>query len=185
MKRNWVLPLAFMLVFALSRIPGMLPPGFTAAYAVFFCAGVYFCGRTAWWLPLSVMLVTDVGLDLYYHYYLAWDVFNRTALGYQLVGYVVYVLLICLGRRFKPQARFLALLGGGILGALIFYVVTNTASWFFNPFGNPDIHQNVQRLVDRPNDGDAWLAGGVAVFPQYTPKRRPVHGTVRGRHEAG
>ena len=138
MKRNWVLPLAFMLVFALSRIPGVLPPGFSAAYALFFCAGVYFARWAAWWLPFTVMVLTDIGLDLYYLYYRGYDSFNGIAVVYQLVNYAVYALLIWLGRRFKPQTHFLGLLGGGILGALLFYVITNTASWLFNPFGNPE-----------------------------------------------
>jgi hypothetical protein len=30
------------------------------------------------------------------------------------------------------------LLGGGILGALLFYLITNTASWLLNPFHNPE-----------------------------------------------
>jgi hypothetical protein len=34
------------------------------------------------------------------------------------------------------------LLGGGILGALLFYFITNTASWLFNPFGNPEYTRN-------------------------------------------
>ena len=46
--------------------------------------------------------------------------------------------MIFLGRRFKPQSSFVSLLGGGILGAILFYLITNTASWFFNPFHNPE-----------------------------------------------
>ena len=53
-----MLPLALMVVFALSRIPGMLPQNFSAAYALVFCAGVYFTGRMAWWLPLTTLLMS-------------------------------------------------------------------------------------------------------------------------------
>ncbi len=42
------------------------------------------------------------------------------------------------GQTFQTTASFLALLGGGILGALLFYLITNTASWFVNPFNNPE-----------------------------------------------
>src|SRR5207237_3802058 len=52
------------------------------------------------------------------------------------------LFFIWCGRRFSPKASFLSLLGGGILGALIFYLITNTASWFFNPFGNPEYTKN-------------------------------------------
>jgi len=127
-----------MLVFGLSRIPGMLPQNFSAAYALAFCAGVYFSGRLAWWLPLTTLLVTDVGLNLYYRFYLGWHVFDLPVLKYQVFNYVSYVVLIWLGRRFKPNTSFVGLLGGGILGALLFYLITNTASWLFNPFGNPE-----------------------------------------------
>jgi hypothetical protein len=138
MKGKLVMPLALMLVFALSRIPGMLPQNFSAAYALAFCAGVYFAGRMAWWLPLITLLITDIGLNCYYRFYLGWHVFELPVLKYQLVNYGAYVVLIWLGRRFKPGSSFLGLLGGGILGALLFYLITNTASWFFNPFGNPE-----------------------------------------------
>jgi hypothetical protein len=137
-KSKIVMPIALMVVFALSRIPGMLPQNFSAAYALAFCAGVYFAGRMAWWLPLATLLVTDVGLNLYYHFYLGYTVFGLPNLKEQFFNYVAYVALIWLGRRFKPQSSFLGLFGGGILGALLFYLITNTASWFFNPFGNPE-----------------------------------------------
>src|ERR1041385_2364778 len=112
-----------MLVFALSRIPGMLPQNFSAAYALTFCAGVYFSGRAAWWLPLATLFVTDIGLDLYY-LHLGWPVFALPTLKYQLFNYASYLVLIWLGRRFRPGSSFTALLGGGILGALLFYFIT-------------------------------------------------------------
>jgi hypothetical protein len=137
-KSKLALPLALMAAFALTRVPGMLPQNFSAAYALVFCAGVYFSGRMAWWLPLATMLVTDIGLNFYYWLYLGQDVWSGPMLRYQLMNYVAYAAMIWLGRRFKPQSSFIALLGGGILGALLFYVITNSASWFFNPFSNPE-----------------------------------------------
>ena len=127
-----------MVVFALTRVPGMLPPSFSAAYALFFCAGVYFIGRMAWWLPLGTMLVTDIGLNFYYSQALGWDVWTPANIAYLGFNYVAYLALLWLGRRFKPQSSFVSLLGGGILGALLFYLVTNTASWLFNPFHTPE-----------------------------------------------
>ena len=137
MKGKLALPIALMVVFALSRIPGMLPQNFSAAYALAFCAGVYFSGRMGWWLPLGTLLLTDLALNFYY-LSLGWSVFELAALTHQLFNYVAYVFLIWFGRRFKPQTSFLGLLGGGIFGALLFYLITNTASWLFNPFGNPE-----------------------------------------------
>ena len=127
-----------MLVFALSRMPGMLPQNFSAAYALAFCAGVYFSGRAAWWLPMLTLLATDIGLNLYYWLGLGISVWELPMLKYQACNYLAYAAIIWLGRRFKPQTSFRALLAGGVLGALLFYLITNTASWLFNPFGNPE-----------------------------------------------
>src|SRR4051794_17537120 len=74
-KGKLALPIALMIVFALSRIPGMLPQNFSAAYALAFCAGVYFSGGMAWWLPLGALVITDIGLDLYY-LAMGWNVFE-------------------------------------------------------------------------------------------------------------
>lgn len=127
-----------MVVFALSRIPGMLPEDFSAAYALAFCAGVYLAGSMKWWLPLGLLLLTDIGLNLYYWLALDVPVFELPMLRYQLFVYAGYACLIWLGRRFKPSSSFVSLLGGGIFGAMLFYLLTNTAAWFFNPFGNPE-----------------------------------------------
>lgn len=133
-----LLPLAFMLAFALTRIPGVLPLNFSAAYALMFCAGVFFSGRLAWWLPLATMLATDLGLNVYYSASLGLPVWETPKLVELAFNYLAYAALIWLGRRFKPHASFLALLGGGVLGAILFYLITNTASWLFNPFHNPE-----------------------------------------------
>ncbi len=157
-KGKLAMPLALMVVFALSRIPGMLPQNFSAAYALVFCAGVYFPGRLAWWLPLATLLVTDIGLNIYY-LHLGWNVFDLPVLKYQLLNYVAYGFLIWFGRRFSPKASFIALLGGGILGAILFYLITNTASWLFNPFNNPEYAKNLMGLLTA-------LTKGTAGWPQ-------------------
>lgn len=137
-KGKILMPVALMVIFALSRIPGMMPENFSAAYALAFCAGVYLLGSMKWWLPLGILFLTDIGLNLYYWVALDIPAFELPMLRHQGLVYAGYAVLIWLGRRFKPSSSFLSLLGGGILGALLFYLITNTASWFFNPFGNPE-----------------------------------------------
>lgn len=126
MKGQNLLPVALMVVFALSRIPGMLPENFSAAYALAFCGGLYFTGRMAWWLPLGVLLGTDLLLNFFYYHQPFLD-------GYMLLKTLVFVAIIALGRLFKPRMSWLKLLSGGLLGALLFYVVTNTAAWMHDP----------------------------------------------------
>jgi len=153
------LPLTLMMVFALSRLPGCMPNNFSAAYALMFCAGVYFPGRLAWWLPLSVMLVTDLGINLHYQQDLGLSVFGAATLVCLGANYVAYAALIWLGRRFSSRDRLLPLLGGGLVGAILFYVLTNTAAWLFNPFHNPEYTRSLA----------GWfiaLTKGTAGYPQ-------------------
>jgi hypothetical protein len=166
--------LVVFVVFALTRIPGMLPENFSAAYALMFCAGAFLRGRVAWWLPLAMMLVTDLALNCYYHFALGWDVFRLANLAYLAGNYLAYLALILLGRGFarhgagtergprvKWTARFaswLALVFGGLLGAVVFYLVTNTLAWLFNPFGNPEYTKTIAGWLQA-------LTGGTAGWP--------------------
>ena len=131
-KWNKALPFVFMALFAFSRWPGLFPPNFSVAYAMFFCAGVYFTKRTAWWLPLGVVLLTDVALNFYYQSKGA-NVWTWSAIGSQSINYLAYAAIIWLGKRYRPGSSSLSLIGGGVLGALLFYLITNTASWLSNP----------------------------------------------------
>ena len=146
MKGKYFLPAVFVTMFALSRIPGLLPWNFSVAYAFAFCAGVYFRGALAWALPLGVMLATDIGLNLYYagHGVRVWDLPDVENL---VFNYAAYAGLILLGHRFKPQSSLAGLLGGGLLGAILFYLITNTASWLFNPFHNPEYTKNLSGWI--------------------------------------
>ncbi len=133
-KGNLFLPILLMAVLAVSRIPGLLPQNFSAVYGLVFCAGVYFPRRMAWWLPLATLLVSDALLNWYYHAHYQTPLFSPELIG----NYVAYLSLIWLGQRFNRKSSFVALLGGGILGAILFYLITNTFSWLFNPFNNPE-----------------------------------------------
>src|SRR6185437_11712216 len=106
-KWNRALPFVFVALFALSRWPGLLPPNFSAVYALAFCAGVYFPKRLSWWLPLLVLLATDLGLNCYYqHKDPANDVWSAPNLANLVFNYSAYGVLIFLGRRFKPQSSW-------------------------------------------------------------------------------
>ncbi len=191
--KSIVLPLVFVLVFAVSRIPGLLPPNFSAAYAFAFCAGVYFAGTMAWWLPLATMLATDVTLNLFYY--------HTAPLGFYLfLNYAIYTVLIGLGRWFGQKAAFLKLLGGGLLGALIFYFLTNTLSWLQDPAytktisgwiqalttGHPEIHPTTWEMFR-----NTLLSGGLftALFAGAArltaPAESPVEKTAGVREPEG
>ena len=141
-KEKWhrLLPYIFIAVFALSRLPGLLPANFSAAYAFAFCAGVYFPGLRAWWLPLGVMALSDAALNVLYY--------RVSPFGdYLLLNYVLYAGLIGLGKWFGPRTRFLKLVMGGLLGAVIFYLVTNTLAWFEDSYYTKTIAGWIQALT--------------------------------------
>lgn len=116
-----------------------MPWNFSAAYALMFCAGVYFPKRLVWWLPFATMLITDIALNFYHHTHYGSPIFSPDLIG----NYIAYTGMVLLGRKFSAKASWLALVCGGLLSAIIFYLVTNTWSWFFNPFHNPEYTKTI------------------------------------------
>jgi len=137
------LPYLFMLLAALSRWPGLFPPNFSAFYALAFCAGAFFPRNIKWWLPLGTLVASDLALNLYYYFALGINSFKVT----QLINYACFVGMIWFGTRFSARTSFTKLLTGGIAGAILFYLVTNTAAWLFNPFGNPEYTKDLAGWV--------------------------------------
>jgi len=126
-KQNLWPAALFVLALALTRLlVGVVPPGFSPLYAMAFCGAVFFGGALAWWIPLGTLFATDILLNLFFY--------ERPAFGwFMLINYLAFAVIILLGRRFKPGDSWLKLLGGGLLGAVLFYLITNSASWLTNP----------------------------------------------------
>ena len=121
----WLLA-GMMIVFAITRWPGLMPPSFSGAYALAFCAGVYFPRKSRWFFPLGAFVLMDVILNVFYYHVSPLD-------GYIVIKLVAFAGIIWLGTRFNHKNSWLKLLSGGLLGALLFYLVTNVASWIFDP----------------------------------------------------
>src|SRR6185369_443042 len=111
-RRQVWLAAAFMIAFAITRWPGLMPPNFSAVYALMFCAGVFYRGRAGWWLPLVFIAVTDILLDCYYYFGKGIQAFQF----YQLLNYPAYVVLIWLGRKLDARASMAKLVAGSLLG---------------------------------------------------------------------
>jgi multisubunit Na+/H+ antiporter MnhG subunit len=161
-KWNRWLPFVFVALVALSRWPGLFPPNFSAATALAFCAGVYLSGAMRWWLPLGTMCVTDVVLNVFYYH-------TAPVGGYLLLNYVVYAALIRLGQLVGRHASFVKLLAGGLLGAIAFYLITNTLAWLENPVYARTLAGWIQALTSgQPGFPPTWeffrntlLSGGL------------------------
>jgi hypothetical protein len=161
-KAKIILPILFVLIFAVSRIPGLLPPDFSAAYALALCAGIFFRGSMAWWLPLATMAAMDVSLNVFYYHVAPF----RPEL---LLNYAIYAGLIALGKWLGKSAPLWKLLLGGVLGAALFYIVTNTLSWLMDPHYAKTIAGWIQALfTGLPGYPPSWeffrntlLSGGL------------------------
>jgi hypothetical protein len=151
-KKNIVWPLLLIVVFALSRWPGLMPPNFSAAYAIVFCAGLYLPGRLAWIVPLTVLAGSDLLISLIFYPEIAFS--WASYLAAQCPNYIAYAALIWLGRRVGAARPWWMQLGGGIAGAILFYLVTNTASWITLPY---------------PKTLAGWIQALTAGFPAHPP----------------
>lgn len=125
MKRTVLLPVLLLTAFALTRWPGVMPLNFSVAYGLVFCAGV-FPQRLPWWAIFGTIFVTDVALNVGYYDTVVFS-------DYQAVNYLAYAMIFLLGRQFAGRVSVPEHMAGGLLGAVIFYFITNTAAWLQNP----------------------------------------------------
>jgi hypothetical protein len=125
MSAKWhkYVPYAFLALFAIMRLPGFNTQGFSLAYALVFCAGAYPRLLHIGWV-IGVIAVSDLWLNAYYE-----SPFTNE----QFFNYLAYAGLYFLGRQCRKQTSIWRMIGGGFLGALIFYIVTNTGSWLSEP----------------------------------------------------
>ena len=151
-RKSW-LPLVLMLVFAASRWPGMLPQNFSAAHALLFCAAFWLPGWMGWVLPLATIIVTDVLLNLF-HY-------NEPVLASELISnWMILALFVVLAKWLAKRRSYGRVFLGTLLGALLFYLVSNTVSWMVNPAYAKTIAGWVQALtVGLPGFPPTWVFG--------------------------
>ena len=153
MPRKIWLPLVLMLIFAVSRWPGMLPQNFSAAHALLFCAAFWLPGWMGWVLPLATIIVTDILLNVF-----AYDV---TVLDPRLVtNWMILALFVFLAKWLARRRSYGRVFLGTLFGALLFYLVSNSVSWMVNPAYAKTIAGWVQALtVGLPGFPPTWMFG--------------------------
>ena len=153
MPRKIWLPLLLMLIFALSRWPGMLPQNFSAAHALLFCAAFWLPGWMGWVLPMATIIVTDILLNVF-----AYDV---TVLDPRLVtNWMILALFVVLAKWLARRRSYGRVFLGTLFGALLFYLVSNSVSWMVNPAYAKTIAGWVQALtVGLPGFPPTWVFG--------------------------
>jgi hypothetical protein len=103
---------------------------FSPVMAIAFCGAVYFRNRWMWLIPFAALSLSDVYINRFYahEYGFHWPVSGliaRTA---------CFAVALVIGARVARRKSWLNLLSGSLLGAILFYVVTNTQSWAADPF---------------------------------------------------
>ena len=106
---------------------------FSPIGAIALCGAVYLPRRTAWVLPIAMLLASDAALNLFrYHA----PIFTLEI----IPRYLALALITALGLRLRKSASggasgsaVMQLLAAGLVSSLIFYFVSNTASWISEP----------------------------------------------------
>lgn len=111
----------FILAAALPRLLPH-PPNFTPVIAIALFAGAYFRGsKWAWMLPISVMIVSDIGLWWLHGY----EFFTLM----RLVIYLCLMAIVGIGIPVGTKINIHRVVGGSLAGAVLFFIVTNFAVW--------------------------------------------------------
>jgi hypothetical protein len=99
---------------------------FAPLAAVALCGAAYLPRRVAIVLPLVGLLISDVVLNVahYHQPFFTFDIVPR---------YFALALIAGLGFALRGRDRLGALLGASFVGSVVFYVITNTGSWLYEP----------------------------------------------------
>jgi hypothetical protein len=110
-------------LFAQSGSIGLL--NFAPLAAIALCAAAYLPAKYRFTVPMIALLISDVVLNVHYGFSLLSPFVLSHYLGFALVG--------CLGLLLKNRRSMKTLLPASVAGSLIFYLVTNSVSWLFDP----------------------------------------------------
>lgn len=113
---------AFYRVIRLEFLPEL--PNFSPVMAIAFCGALFLPGRMVFAVCLPALFVSDLILNWHY--------------GVPLVNAGMILIYACygfaIGLGYLLRGRSLTwILSGTLLNAILFYVVTNTMSWWGNP----------------------------------------------------
>ena len=106
---------------------GHLPwlENFAPVAAVALCGGIYLPRRLAFIVPLGALFISDLFLNRHFHAPLvSAEMISR---------YLALAASVAIGFALRNRARLATVLPASVLGSFIFYVLTNTSSWFTSP----------------------------------------------------
>jgi hypothetical protein len=98
---------------------------FAPMAAIALCAAAYFPAKFRFSVPMIALLVSDVVLNTFYGFSLFSPFVVSHYIGFALVG--------ALGLLLRNRVSVKTMLPASIAASVLFYVVTNTVSWLFDP----------------------------------------------------
>ena len=98
---------------------------FAPIAAIALCAAAYFPWKYKFTIPMIALLMSDVVLNAHYGFSLVNPFVISHYIGFAIVG--------CLGLLLQSRASWKTLLPASIGASLIFYVITNSVSWMYDP----------------------------------------------------
>ena len=121
-----LLAIAYRIITGLFAEPGSIGLlNFAPLAAIALCAAAYFPAKYKFTVPMIALLISDVVLNIHYGFSLLSPFVLSHYLGFALVG--------GLGLLLQDRRSMKTLLPASIAGSLIFYIVTNSVSWLFDP----------------------------------------------------
>jgi hypothetical protein len=146
--------LAFILIVVAAawRIAAVHAPelaNFSPLMALAFCGGLYFRNRWMWLVPFAALTLSDFFIDRIYaaEYDYHW---SRGAAAIRLLCFAAGLLL---GSQLSARRSWIALFGGALGASVLFFLVTNTASWFGD--------------AGYAHDAAGWLQAMTVGHPQF------------------
>ena len=98
---------------------------FAPIAAIALCAAAYFPRKYKFSVPMIALLISDIVLNVHYGF----SFFSPFVLSH----YLGFAIIGCLGLCLQSRASWKTLLPGSVVASLIFYVVTNSVSWIYDP----------------------------------------------------
>lgn len=97
------------------------PPNFAPIAALALFGGVYLTRKFALGIPILALLISDIFIGFYTPVVM-------------VSVYGSFVLCGLIGVWLRKRKKWPAVLGGSILGAILFFIITNFAVWAFTPW---------------------------------------------------
>ncbi len=118
MKQKSLIAILLLLTLGIATRFLPHPANFTAIGAIVLFGGLYLPKKWAILAPITLMLVSDIFIGFY-----SWQIMLSVYAGFVVMGLI--------GLQVRKNKKFSTVLGGTILGSILFFLLTNFAVWVF------------------------------------------------------